>query len=184
VTVPPPADPYADPPTDVLFEIVNGVRVEKRMSAFEQYIAGLLFTRLERHVESCDLGRAFIECKFTIPGSGNDRQPDTGFLSFTRWPKTRGIPKTNAWPVVPDLVVEVISPTDKGFDILDKLREYFGGGVRAVWHVWSNVEQVHCWDSPTVVRILTRADVLTGDPVVPGFRMPLADLFPPADPTP
>jgi hypothetical protein len=43
---------------------------------------------------------------------------------------------------------------------------------------------VWVFESPTAVRILTRADELTGDPVVPGFRMPLADLFPLSSPNP
>src|SRR5947207_655755 len=158
-TTPPPrprerdpnGDPYADPPADSLFEVVNGVRVEKAMSAFEQYIAGILFSRLAQHVQAHRLGWAFVETKFAIPGSGNDRQPDAGFLSYGRWPNNRGIPKTNAWPVAPDLVVDVISPTDKGFDIAAKRHEYFDGGVLAVWHIWSNVEEVHCWDSPDAV---------------------------------
>ena len=57
-------------------------------------------------------------------------------------------------------------------------------GVRQVWQVYSNVEQVWVFTSPTAVRVLTRADELTGDPVVPGFRMPVADLFPPSAPSP
>jgi Uma2 family endonuclease len=68
------------------------------------------------------------------------------------------------------------------FDVFDKVREYFAAGVQQVWHVLSNVEQVHVYTSPTAVRILTRADELTGDPVVPGFRLPPADLFPPVQP--
>ena len=38
------------------------------------------------------------------------------------------------------------------------------------------------FDSPTTVRVLTRADELTAEPVVPGFRMPAADLFPLSEP--
>lgn len=57
----------------------------------------------------------------------------------------------------------------------------FAGGVNAVWVVFPNVKLVYCYTSPTTVRILSRGDELTGDPVVPGFRLPLADLFPPPD---
>jgi Uma2 family endonuclease len=84
----------------------------------------------------------------------------------------------NAWAVAPDLVVEVISPNDKAFDVIEKLREYFAGGVRQVWQVYSNTEQVMIFDSPRSARILSRGDELIGDPVVPGFRVKLADLFP------
>jgi Uma2 family endonuclease len=176
-------DPYTD--GDGRFEVVKGVRVEKPpMSVFEQKIASLLLGRLEPFCRENQLGHALVETSFRIPGSGNDRKPDVASVSFQRWSATRGTPRANAWPIAPDLAVEVISPTDKAFDVMEKVREYFAGGVREVWHIYSNVELVLVFTSPTTVRILTKADELTGDPIVPGFRMALADLFPLAEATP
>ena len=181
---PPRPDPYANPPSDTSFEVVNGVAVEKAMSVFDQVVGGIVHGHLAAFAGQSGLGRAFVETMFAIPRSGNDRKPDAGFVSFDRWPKARGVPRRNAWPVAPDLAVEVISPSEKGFDILGKLHEYFAGGVRSVWLLWPNVGQVYCYSSPTAVRILSRADELAGDPVVPGFRVPVADLFPPAEDDP
>jgi Uma2 family endonuclease len=171
-------DPYENGQPDALFEVVNGVRVEKPMSVFESKIAGLLFVRLETHCEANRLGQALIETLFTIPVSKNDRKPDVAFVSFQTWPANRAIPRVRAWPIAPDLAVEVVSPTDQMFDVLAKLVEYFAGGVKQVWLVFSNVEQVYCYTSPTAVRILTRSDELTAEPLIPGFRLPLAELFP------
>ena len=57
--------------------------------------------------------------------------------------------------------------------------------VAAVWLIVPHTHRVYCFDSPTAVRVLTRGDDLTGDAVVPGFRMPVAELFPfAAEPTP
>lgn len=78
--------------------------------------------------------------------------------------------------------MEIISPTDKAFDVIEKVQEYFKGGVRQVWHVYSHTEQVFVFDSPASVRVLARADELTAEPVVPGLRMPMAELFPLAEP--
>jgi Uma2 family endonuclease len=164
--------------------VVNGVRVEKRMSAFEQFIAGLLHVRLGEYCRDNPVGYPLVETMFAIPGSGNDRKPDVAFVSFQTWPAARGIPTTNAWPVAPDLAVEVVSPTDRMFDVFAKLDEYFRGGVRQVWLVLSNVEQVLVFTSPAAVRILTRTDELAGDPLIPGFRLPVAELFPPRAPAP
>ncbi len=61
--------------------------------------------------------------------------------------------------------------------MLGKVQEYFTGGVRQIWQVYSNVEQVLIFDSPSSARILSRADELNGDPLVPGFRMLLDELF-------
>lgn len=178
---PPPPDPY-DYDGEHLFEVVNGVRVEKPMGLVENLIAATLYTTLAPFCRQNQLGRAVFGTMFALPGSGNDRKPDVALVSFRTWDEQRPIPRVNAWPVAPDLAVEVISPTEKAFDVIDKVREYFAAGVRQVWHVYSNVEQVYVFTSPAAVRVLTRADELTGDPVVPGFRVPVADLFPPVQP--
>jgi len=175
-------DPYADGDGDVLFEVVNGKRVEKNMGLLQTYIAGILYRALGPYCDQHDLGHAVIESMFKLSTSGNDRKPDVAFVSYGKWAKMRPIPQVNAWAVVPDLAVEVVSPHDKAFEILEKLHEYFDSGVQQVWHIYSNVQQVHMYDSPTAVRILTNADELSGDPVVPGFRMPVAKLFPPSEP--
>jgi len=62
------------------------------------------------------------------------------------------------------------------------VQEYFAGGVRQVRHVDSHTEPVFISDSPTTVRALTRTDERTAEPVVPGFRMAMTDLFPLAEP--
>ena len=167
---------------DVLYEVVKGVRVEKPVWLVESVIASILIGRLGPFCRDNRVGYAFVKSLFEIPNSGNDRRPDVAFVSFARWPADRPLPRVNAWPVAPDLAVEVISPTDKAFDVIEKVQEYFAGGGRQVWHVYSHTQQVFIFDSPMAVRVLTRADELTAEPVVPGFRMAAADLFPLAEP--
>ena len=53
-----------------------------------------------------------------------------------------------------------------------------------MWQIYSNLEQLRIFDSPTTIRVLTNADELAGDPVVPGFAVPIAKLFPLAEPLP
>jgi Uma2 family endonuclease len=105
------------------------------------------------------------------------RRPDVAFVSYERWPRQRPVPHAEAWEVVPNLVVEVISPSDRGADILGKVAEYFHLGVECVWVIFTSQEQVYIYESPTQVRILTRADELYGEPVLPHFRLPLVALF-------
>lgn len=170
------SDLYAD--GDSSFEVVKGKRVEKPMGLIENLIASLLQGRLEPYCRENNLGRSVTETLFSIPSNGNDRKPDVAFVSFHRWPADRPVPRVNAWPIAPDLAVEVISPNDKAFDVMEKVQEYFAGGVRQVWHIYSHIQQVFIFDSPTTVRVLTLADELSAEPVVPGFRMPMAELFP------
>jgi Uma2 family endonuclease len=69
-------------------------------------------------------------------------------------------------------------------EIMDKVREYFQAGVRLVWVFYPRHQLVHVYESLIAVRGLTRTDTLTCDPVLPGFRLPLTELFPepPAQP--
>jgi Uma2 family endonuclease len=60
---------------------------------------------------------------------------------------------------------------------VDKIAEYFHAGVERVWVVLPSQEQVYVYDSPSSVRILTRTDELSGDPILPHFRLPLVELF-------
>ena len=62
-------------------------------------------------------------------------------------------------------------------EVLEKMREYFQAGTRLVWFVFSVAQEVYAYTTPTTTRIFTRADDLTADPVLPGFKLPLANLF-------
>ena len=166
---------------DELYEVVNGERVVKLMGTYENILAGVLFNALCNHANANQLGRATIEVLFDLPGAATDRRPDVGFVSFHRWPRTRRPPRANAWPVVPELAAEVVSPTDDVDEVMEKVEEYFRAGVRVVWLVLPRQERVYVYTSPTDVCILARGDDLTGDPVVPGFRLAVTDLFPPPD---
>jgi Uma2 family endonuclease len=61
--------------------------------------------------------------------------------------------------------------------MVDKISEYFRVGVECVWVVLPSQEQVYIYESPSRVRILTRADALHGEPVLPHFRLSLTALF-------
>jgi Uma2 family endonuclease len=107
-----------------------------------------------------------------------NRRPDVAFVTYERWPKNRLIPSTdNAWEVTPDLAIEVASPNDLADDIMQKITEYFQAGVRLVWIVYPLQRLVYVHESPSQVHVLTYTDELDGGSVLPGFRLPLVNLF-------
>ncbi|HVL15071.1 MAG TPA: Uma2 family endonuclease [Gemmata sp.] len=161
------------------YEIIDGQRVElPPMSAESSVLAARLARVLSNHSIERDLGEAHPEILFKLPLQlDRNRRPDIAFVPYSRWPRSRPIPPTNAWAVLPDLCVEVVSPTDHAEEIETKIKEYFEAGVRLVWVVYPRQEQVYVYDSPGQVRRLSRADTLDGGVVLPEFRLPLADLF-------
>jgi Uma2 family endonuclease len=166
---------------DFLFEVIDGQRVElPPMSAFAAIIASRLLGALHYFLLSHPLGEAVMETLFqlALPIDRN-RRPDVAFVSFQRWPRSqRQSPEANAWKVVPNLAVEVVSPHDYLEDVLDKIVEYFEAGVEQVWLVHPRHQLIYVYESWSKVKILTVADELDGGPVLPGFRLPLKTLFP------
>jgi Uma2 family endonuclease len=166
------------PDEEVLYEVVDDQVVELApMGAYEVRLATLLTARIETFAQQHQLGRAMQEMLFDLTvAMGRKRRPDVAFVSFDRWPLTRRIPRTEAWEVVPNLAIEVVSRSDSVDYIVDKVAEYFHAGVERVWVVFPSQEQVYVYDSPTSVHILTRTDELS-DPILPHFRLPLVELF-------
>lgn len=164
---------------DTLYEVVNGQRVEKPpMGFYECGIASILCYYLEHFARANQLGRARVETLFRLLSTGGaDRRPDVAFVSFQRWAKDRKMPRANAWDVVPDLAIEVISRNNLAEEVVVKVHEYYRAGVQLVWVVFPVPGQVHVYESPTRVRILGRPDELDGGSVLPGFRLPVATLF-------
>jgi Uma2 family endonuclease len=164
---------------DILYEVVDDKIVELGpLGAYEIWLATVLARHLGNFVIQHQLGRVVQELLFDFTAIvQRKRRPDVAFVSYERWPRQRPVQHAEAWEVVPDLVVEVISPSDKGSDILDKVAEYFRIGVEGVWVIFVFQAQAYIDESPTQVRILTRADEPYGEPVLPHFRLPLAALF-------
>ena len=167
------------PGDDLLYEVVDNQIVELAPTGvYEVWIATSLAARLETFSRQHRLGRAVQEMLFDLTSAtGRKRRPDVAFVSYDRWPLHRRIPRTEAWEVVPTLAVEVASRTDSSDHLVDKVAEYFYAGVEHVWVIFPSQEQVYLYDSPTSVRILTRTDDLSGDPILPHFRLPLVELF-------
>jgi Uma2 family endonuclease len=172
---------------DELYEIVNGRRIKVApMSAYAAKVASRLSRKLGDLADDRGLGEVIVEGLFRIPldeDRKRNRRPDVAFVSFERWPAAKPQPqRDNAWDVVPDLAIEVISPTDSFEDVMAKVAEYFRGGVRLVWVVLPVVRRILVFDSPTAIRVVTDTESLDGAEVVPGFLLPLANLLDPPQP--
>jgi hypothetical protein len=82
---------------------------------------------------------------------------------------------------VPDVVVEVTTPTTRANDLLDRVKEAFASGVRAVFVVLPRHRHVYLYDSFVSVRILPREWALAVLAGLPGLRLILADVVVPAE---
>ena len=172
------------PVVEVRYEIVNGQRVEiPPMSIRAGTVATRLTTKLNEFADPKGLGEAFTEVLIQAPvpeDEGRNRRPDAFFVCY---PKSKEVspedPDVNAWAVVPDLAVEVTSPTDRAEDQREKVVEYLNLGVRCVWVVYPRLGLVDVYEPGAPARTFGPGGVLPGDPVLPGLEIALADLFRP-----
>jgi Uma2 family endonuclease len=167
--------PVAEEP---LYEVEDGKIVElPPMGAYETLIATELVWYVSGFCRKKRLGRAVNEMLFDLPVVKRQRRPDVAFVSYKRWPRTRRVPSTEAWEVVPDLAVEVVSRSNTAGEMLKKVREYFRAGVRLVWVIFPDAAEIHVYVSPKSIEVLHSRDELRGEPVLPGFRLRLSALL-------
>ena len=177
--VTPQAAPHAWPREEPLFEVVAGQQVElPPMGSREVWIASALAGEMAPLIKSKALGRVVVEMLFRLqPPGAPQRRPDVAFVSYERWPRDRPLPPGNAWDVVPDLAVEVISESNLANEIPGRVGEYFRAGVRRVWVVFPEFGLVYDYADPKGITVLDRADALDGGDILPGFRLALKGLF-------
>ena len=166
------------------YELIDGRLVRMPPSGGEaSKIALRLGGRLLVYVEEHRLGEV------TGADGGYDLGPsgfpdtelglDVAFVHGGRVPPRDPPAYRKAWPIAPDLAVEVASPNQHRPEMGAKARLYLAAGTRLVWVVWPRIHQVDIWhpgdEGPSTS--LGSGDSLEGEDVVPGFSYPIADLF-------
>ena len=149
--------------------------MERRLSAFRRTMVEF---RLIQHVGAHDIARdiGLFGPGFGFVGATGRalHPPDLAFIRRER------IPSEDGWdgvsPVVPDLAIEVQPPVDDPESVAEAIADYLAGGVPLLWVIdpWKRSVHVHV---PGMARRLATGDELDGGGVLPGFRVPVAELF-------
>ena len=161
---------------DVLCELVEGVLVEKTMGLRESRLATFLGSLLLPFVLARNLG-IVTGADGTMEIMPNlVRIPDLAFTNWDRMPGRRQ-PLEPVPELVPNLAVEVLSNSNTPGEMLAKRNDYFGAGVELVWEIDPVAQTVAVYTAPVGLMTLGVGDVLDGGTVLPGFALPLAQLF-------
>jgi Uma2 family endonuclease len=102
------------------------------------------------------------------------RAPDLMYTSHERYARRE---KAAYLTVVPELVVEVLSPEDCPGAVKAKLADYFSVGVDRVWVVDPEAQRILVYRALNDVQEFGAGDILKDDDLLPGFRLSLAELF-------
>ncbi len=158
--------------TDKNFEFIAGELVEVPSNPFSSKI-GMRFGRyITAFVDDNNLGHVTGEAGlYNI--SGERYAPDVAYISIQRQVE---LAKTGANPLPPDLAVEVVSPSDVDKNVTIKVGNYLAAGT-VVWLVRPDEQQVEIYEPGQPVKVLGQADTLHGGTVLPGFTLPLSQIF-------
>ena len=140
-------------------------------------IAAKIGSCLEAFVADNGLGETYAaETGFIIDTAPDTvRAPDVSFVSRERAEATAE--ERGFFPGAPDLAVEVISPNDRDSEIEEKVSDWLRAGTQMVVVIDPYQRTAMVYRAPDDICILTEGDMLDGGDVVPGWRMPLADVF-------
>jgi Uma2 family endonuclease len=159
-----------------LCELVNGVLVEKTMGYEESRLALELATFLGLYLRHNDLG-ALAGADGTLRlMPGLVRIPDVSFIVWRRMPPADA-PAKSIPDLCPDLAVEVLSEGNTRREMDRKLQEYFDAGATLVWYVEPRDRTVTVYTTPDQFTVLDESATLDGGDLLPGFTLPLRELF-------
>jgi len=159
-----------------LYELIDGVLLEKSMGTYESFLAMLIGQLIGTYVREHDLGVLLGADGMLRLAPGLVRIPDVSFISRERLPEGK-IPHDTIADLVPDLAVEVVSKSNTAEEMNQKLVDYFSAGVRLVWYVQHLTRDVRVYTTVDRETVVKEGESLDGGDVLPGFKLPVATIF-------
>ncbi len=162
--------------TDRTCELIDGVLVEKAVGHKESILAMLIGHRILAYLETHDAGTTAGADSMMELFPGHVRAADVCVTLWDRYPEGV-VPDDPIPPVVPNLVVEVLSKSNTRGEMRRKLHDYFAAGVQLVWYVDPRTRTARVYTAEEQFVELDDNGSLSGGEVLPGFELSLADVF-------
>jgi Uma2 family endonuclease len=161
------------------YELIQGKVIEMPApSPLHAYIAGIIYATILRYLQQNPLGFTFPDSVSYILLDDTEVIPDASFISYHR---QKTLPEKFVIP--PDLAVEVVSPSNRPRQMLNKVELYLQSGTRLVWVIYPDEQVADVYrmndDGRLISQKLTIKDAFSGEDVLPNFELPLKDIFPP-----
>jgi Uma2 family endonuclease len=131
---------------------------------------------LESFIRPRGIEKLFVETSFVLsPDRQTVRQPDIAFVHAERLLHDRD--RDRSVRLAPDLVIEIVSPSDRRSAVVTKAYEYVSFGVRLVWVVDPPSRTITIFRLDGTTDVVGRDDSIDGEDVLPGFRAAIRDIF-------
>ncbi len=176
------ADEFLAMPGSAGYELVHGQLEEIPMGGQSSWLGGEVHGTFRDYLKVNPLGRVFpqetgIAVWLDAPNHG--RKPDVMFIARGRLP---GGKLPAGWiTVVPDLVVEVLSPNDEAQKLDAKLDDYRRAGIGITWVIYPETRKAYVYERGAPIREVDEGGALEAPALLPGFSLSLRELFAAAD---
>jgi Uma2 family endonuclease len=160
------------------YELIDGeLREMPQLTMWQGEVEANLAMRLHACVQGSALGCVSIGKVAFIVRRNLDRvrAADIAFICQARVPPLEA--RQHILEVIPDLMVEILSKRDTIEEISDKIDDWLGAGVQMLWIVDPFRRTVTIYQPGCDPMLLGAHGVLEGDPVIPGFRCPVTEIF-------
>ena len=158
-------------------ELVRGVLIVREPpSTHHGRCANRLAYRLTEFVEGNDLGEIFAQdTGFKIARNPDTvRAPDVAFVSRDRLSQ---VSETGYAELAPDWVAEILSPSDRPGEVLEKVGQWLDAGVRLVWVLDPIQRGARVYRADGTISVLGPTEELDGEDVFPSFRVRMDEIF-------
>ena len=167
----------------IICEIVHGQWVQTSEERMAGELHGAIGTNvilaLGSYVKAHQLGRVYpADTTYILEEDAHGvqlmRLPDVSFVAAARM-KTHE--RHTYYQLAPDIAIEIISPSERAVNMRVKLKDYLRTGVRQVWHVYPETQEVVVYGADGTVHTYGVGQTIPGADVLPGFTLTVADIF-------
>ena len=160
---------------ELRFEYIGGEIVEVPSNPYSSQVAALFITYIGMYLLKKPIGRLTGE-QGGYRVLGEKYAPDVAFISRA---KQTALSYGDGYnPSPPDLVIEIVSPSDRELKLSVKIANYLAAGT-TVWVAYARTREVYVYQPGKAVVIVPYDGILDGDTILPGFQLAVKDIFPP-----
>lgn len=157
------------------YELVDGEILVSPAGMRHSEVGGAIFGLIWEFLQGNPIGKVYTSDVGIAFPNGNVRSPDVTYVSLAKLPG--GVSPETFGEVIPDLAVEVLSPSDSLRELGRKIGEFLDNGVPLVWLVDPARQTVTVYRSLTETQQLDVDDTITAEPILPGFSVPVRRFF-------
>jgi Uma2 family endonuclease len=160
---------------DKRYELDEGELIELTRPTYKHNrVLRKLIVAMDLYFREHPIGEVLVSENLYALSPNTRRAPDVAVILGDRYEELKD---AKVIPVIPEIVAEVLSPTETPRMIHRKLKQYFGAGVNEVWLIDPDVREIEIWKGTSLPDpVLAVGDVLA-TPLLPGFALPLEELF-------